>query len=149
MSNHEINREGRKVVEAELLKRGASSVTAHGTRTVHLYATNSDNSRTVELRVKVKRKCNWHTRIEEGKVIDRPPVPKDVKSYWILLDVGGQPRYWIVPEWWIRNNIHETHRDHLNKHGGHRPKNDSSNHCAIYEDRIKMWQDKWEILGIF
>jgi len=128
MSSYEVNLEGRRIVEAELLRRGASSVTSHRTRKVHLCATSSNNSRTVELKVKVKRKGNWHTRIEEGKVIDRPPTPENVKSFWLLLDVGGQPRYWIVPEWWIRNHIHETHQEHLNKHGGHRPKNDSSNH---------------------
>ena len=149
MSSHDVNLEGRKIVEAELLRRGASSVTSHGTRKVHLCATSSNNSRTVELKVKVKRKGNWHTRIEEGKVIDSPLSPEDVRSFWLLLDLGGQPRYWIVPEWWIRNHIHETYQPYLNKHGGHRPKNDNSNHHAIYESQLKKWQDKWEILSIF
>jgi hypothetical protein len=147
MSNHEIHLEGRRLVEAELRRRGAS--TSLGTGKVHLCATNSNNSRTVELKVKVKRKGNWHTSIEEGKAVDRPPDLEDIRSFWILLDLGGQPRYWIVPEWWVRNRIHETDQQHRSKHDGHRPKNDQSNHCAIYENQLIEWQDNWEILGIF
>src|SRR5207237_931594 len=64
MNSHELNREGRRNVEAELLRRGAASVTSRGTRKIHLHATNSNHSLTVELQVKTKRKGNWHTRTD-------------------------------------------------------------------------------------
>jgi hypothetical protein len=36
MNSHELNREARKNVEAELLRLGAASVTTRGTRKIHL-----------------------------------------------------------------------------------------------------------------
>ena len=149
MNSHELNREGRRNVEAELLRRGAASVTSRGTRKIHLHATNSNHSRTVELQVKTKRKGNWHTRTDEAKPTDTPLDLEDVRNFWAFVDLGDAPRYWIVLDWWIRNDIHEAHQQYLNKHGGHRAKNDDSNHHSIDESRLENWQNKWEILGIF
>ena len=58
MTNEEVNSEGRRHVQAELLRRGAASVTSRESRKSYLEATNSDHSRTVQLRVKTKRKGN-------------------------------------------------------------------------------------------
>jgi hypothetical protein len=151
MSSLDRNREGISNVEAELLRRGAASVTFHGTQKILLHATNSNHSRTVELRVKVKtkRKGNWHTRIEEAKPTDTPLDSKDGSFFWVFVDLEGAPRYWIVPDEWLRKNVCEEHQLYLKKHGGHRPKNDASNHHAIAESRLENWQDTWDILGIF
>jgi hypothetical protein len=67
----------------------------------------------------------------------------------VFVDLGGAPRYWIVPDGWIRNDIHEAHQQYLNKHGGHRAQNDDSNHHSINESRLEHWHNKWDILGIF
>ena len=149
MNNHEVSLEGRRILEAELLRRGASSVVWQRTRKVLLLATSADASRTVDIRVKVKRRGNWHTTIDEGRAIDGALVPQESGSFWILLDLGGSPRYWIVPEWWIRNHIYETHREYIAEHGGHRPVNDSSRHHSINEMGVAEWQDRWEVLGLF
>jgi hypothetical protein len=58
---------------------------------------------------------------------------EDVRNFWVFVDFGGEPRYWIVPEWWIRSDIHEAHQQYLQKHGGHRAENDDSNHHSIEE----------------
>jgi hypothetical protein len=89
-----------------------------------LRATKSNHSRTVELQVKTKRKGNWHTSTDEAKPTDTPVDLEDVRNFWVFVDFGGAPRYWIVPDWWIRNDI-------------------------IDESRLKNWQNNWEILGIF
>ena len=149
MNSNQVNREGRGIVEAELLRRGASSVVPQGTRRVLLLATSANASRTVDIRVKVKRRGNWHTSIDEGRAIDRSLAPEDSSSFWMLVDLGGPTRYWIVPEWWIRNHIYETHRDYIAEQGGHRPVNDSSRHHSINEMGIAQWQDRWEVLGLF
>jgi len=149
MNSHELHREGRRNVEAELLRRGAASVTSRGTRKIHLYATNSNHSRTVELQVKTKRKGNWHTRTDEAKPTDTPMDLEDARNFWVFVDLGGAPRYWIVPDEWIRHDIHEAHQQYLNQHGGHRAQNDASNHHAINESRLEKWQNNWGILGIF
>jgi hypothetical protein len=149
MNSHEVSQKGIRNVEAELLKRGAASVTPCRTRKSLLHAADSSRSRTVELRVKTKRKGNWHTTIDEAEPAIRPPGSDEARNFWIFVDIGGAPRYWIVPDWWIRSDIHEAHRQYLSKHGGQRPENDFSNHHAINESRLENWQDKWEILGIF
>ena len=81
MNSHELNREGRRNVEAELLRRGAASVTSRGTRKIHLHVTNSNHSHTVELQVKTKRKGNWHTRTDEAKPTDTPLDLEDVRQF--------------------------------------------------------------------
>jgi hypothetical protein len=151
MNSHELNCVARGKVEAELLQRGAVSVISRGTRKIHLHAGNPERSRTVVLKVKAKskRKGNWHTRTDEAKLTITPPKEEDVRDFWVFVDFDSAPRYWVVPDWWIRNEIYEKHKQYLNKHGGHRPVNDDSNHHSIDETQLESWQNKWEILGIF
>ena len=151
MNNHELNREGRQKVEAELLKRGAATVTttSRGRRRTYLLATNSNHTRTVELRIKARRKGSWHATTDDAKPAARPPRSEDIKSYWVLVHFSDAPRYWIVPDWWIRNDIHHAHQQYLQKHGGHRAENDDTNHHSIEERRLQQWQDRWDVLGIF
>jgi hypothetical protein len=63
--------------------------------------------------------------------------------------LADQPKYWIVPEWWIRSDIHEAHQRYIQKHDGHRVRNDESNHHSIEQSRLKQWEEHWEILDIF
>ena len=149
MSNQQVNAEGKRKVEAELLKRGAGSVFYHRGRKSILKAANSDRSRTVELRIKTKRKGNWHTTSDEAKQAGNPQNWAEETTFWVFVDMEGDARYWIVPDLWLRNDIYEAHQQYLSKHGGRRPKNDKSNHHSIEESRVEEWQDKWEILGIF
>jgi len=122
-------------------------VTSRGTRNVRLHATNSNGTRNVEIRVKAKRKGNWHSTVEDGSPADDPLI--DTRSFWIFVDFGGEPKYWIVPDVWMRNDIHVAHLDYLSRHGGHRAKNDRSNHHSIAEARLDKWQDRWDILNVF
>jgi hypothetical protein len=70
----------------------------------------------------------------------------------VFVDLGytnTYPRYWIMPEWWIKDNIYKTHQAYLNKHSGIRPANPDSTHHSIDESRLEQWKDRWDILGIF
>jgi hypothetical protein len=151
MNSHELNHEGRKRVEDELLRRGAASVvsTTYGTHRTYLIATHPNNSRTVELRIKTKQKGRWHTTIEEAQPTHTLPNFTEERSYWVFMDLNEPTRYWIVPDGWIRNDIYQAHQKYLQKHSGHRAKNDNSNHHAIEESRLQPWKDRWEILNIF
>lgn len=148
-NSHQVSSEGRSFVESELRKRGAGSVISEGTRKVYLQASNSDRSRTVQIQVKTKRKGNWHSKTDEAEIIKTTPNPKDVKKFWVFVDLSAGRRYWVVPDWWIRNDIHEAHQAYLERHGGRRAKTLGSNHHSIDEKRLEQWQDKWETLGIF
>ena len=62
--------------------------------------------------------------------------------------VGKGPQYWIVPDWWMRNDIFEAHKHYLDMHGGKRARNPQSTHHAIKTERLEQWKDKWETMGI-
>jgi hypothetical protein len=149
MSNHELNREARCKVEAELLNRGASVESKSlGPLKVRLFATDAARRRTVELHVRARRKGSWHATTDEAKPITTTPDPQHVRNFSVFVDLGAAPRYWIVPDWWLGEDIHKAHQEYLRKHGGHRAQNDDSNHHSIQESRLAEWENRWEILGI-
>ncbi|MDQ3907610.1 MAG: hypothetical protein M3268_04620 [Acidobacteriota bacterium] len=153
-SNQQVARAGEHFVAAELNKRGAYAVTFAGNMPkIDLLACNSDQSRTVQIQVKTKRSGpSWHSSIVDCTPMEEPANPLDEKKFWVLVDLGGpnsMPRYWIVPDWWMRNDIYTVHQAYLSKHGGRRARNPDSKHHAIEEKGLAAWQDKWDILGIF
>jgi hypothetical protein len=149
--NQQVARAGEYYVVAELNKRGAFAVPFAGNMPrIDVLACNSEESRTIHVQVKAKRGGKtWHSSI----VGSQPMVPKDdERNFWVFVDLGdvqASPRYWIVPDWWIRNDIYQIHQAYLNKHGGIRPGNPDSTHHSIDESRLEQWKGHWDILGIF
>ncbi len=80
-------------------------------------------------------------RIEEADEID----------FWVLvrLHQAGEPTYYVIPEWWIENNIYEVHAAMLAAHGGQRVNNPDSKHHKITLTRVEQWRYRWDLLGIF
>ena len=149
--NQQVGRAGEYFVVAELNKRGAFAVTFAGNMPkIDLMACNHDQSRTIHIQVKSKRGGrSWHSSIVGSKPM-RPP--KDGTDFWVFVDLGDisiPPRYWVVPDWWIRNDIHKAHKAYLDSHGGKRARNPDSTHHAIDERRLEKWQERWDILHIF
>lgn len=149
--NQQVGRAGEYFVVAELNKRGAFAVPFAGNMPkIDLIACNHDESRTVHIQVKTKRGGKtWHSSI----VGSQPTPPKTNEIiFWVFVDLGGldeHPRFWIAPDWWIKDNIFNAHQEYLNRHGGKRPGNPDSTHHAIDEKRLSEWQGQWKILGIF
>lgn len=150
-SNQRVARAGEYFVVAELNKRGAFAVPFGGNMPkIGIIACDSDESRIIHIQVKTKRGGKtWHSSI----VGSQPMVPKhDERDFWVFVDLGDvqtSPRYWIVPEWWIRDDIYQAHQAYLKKHGGIRPRNPDSTHHSIDESRLERWKDRWDVLGIF
>jgi hypothetical protein len=152
--NQQVGRAGEYFVVAELNKRGAYAVTFAGNiPKIDLMACNQDQSRTIHIQVKTKRGGrSWHSSIVGSKPMEPPATPLDATDFWVFVDLGDldtPPRYWGVPDWWIRNDIYNTHKAYLDSHGGKRARNPDSKHHAIDERRLKEWQARWDILGIF
>lgn len=152
--NQQVGRAGEYFVVAELNKRGAYAVTFAGNMPkIDLMACNQDQSRTIHIQVKTKRGGrSWHSSITGSKPMSPPASPLDETNFWAFVDLGdldASPRYWIVPDWWIRNDIYEAHKAYLDSHGGTRARNPDSTHHAINERRLETWQDRWDVLGIF
>ncbi len=81
-----------------------------------------------------------------------PESPLDETDFWVFVDLGDldvSPRYWVVPDWWMRNDIYEAHQAYLASHGGNRARNPDSTHHAIDERRLEAWEARWDVLGIF
>jgi len=152
--NQQVARAGECFVVAELNKRGAHAVTFAGNMPkIDLMACNRDQSRTVHIQVKTKRGGrSWHASTLAAKPTQPPTTPLHETSFWVFVDLGdldSTPRYWVVPDWWIRNDIYREHQAYLASHGGKRARNPNSTHHAIDENRLREWQGRWEILGIF
>lgn len=149
--NQQVGRAGEYFVVAELNKRGAYAVPFAGNMPkIDIIACNSDESRTVYIQVKTKRGGKtWHSSIVGSQLM----VPNhEETSFWVFVDLRGpneHPQFWVVPDWWIKNDIFKAHQDYLNRHGGKRPGNPDSIDHAIDEKRLAEWQGRWEILGIF
>ena len=149
--NQQVARAGEHFVAAELNKRGAFAVTFAGNMPkIDLIACNQDQSRTIHIQVKTKRGGRtWHSSIVGSKPMN---PPADETNFWVFVDLGdldASPRYWVVPDWWIRDNIYRTHKTYLDSHGGKRARNPDSTHHSINESRLEEWQEQWDILGIF
>ncbi len=152
--NQQVGRAGEYFVVAELNKRGAYAVTFAGNMPkIDLMACNQDQSRTIHIQVKTKRGGrSWHSSLVGSKPMGPPVTPLDGTDFWVFVDLGDldtSPRYWVVPDWWIRNDIYKTHKAYLDSHGGKRARNLDSKHHAIDERRLKEWQTRWDILVIF
>jgi len=152
--NQQVARAGEYFVVAELNKRGAYAVTFAGNMPkIDVMACNQDQSRTIHIQVKTKRGGrSWHASIIDSKLMEPPGTPLEETDFWVFVDLGDldtSPRYWVVPAWWIRNDIYTTHKAYLDRHGGTRARNPDSTHHAIDERRLKEWQARWDILSIF
>lgn len=150
----QVGRSGEYFVVAELNKRGAFAVAFAGNMPkIDLMACNQDQSRTVHIQVKTKRGGRtWHSSIVGSRPMNQPATPLDETNFWIFVDLGeldDAPRYWILPDWWIRNDIYMAHKAYLDRHGGKRARNPDSTHHSIHERRLEDWQGRWEVLGIF
>ena len=149
--NQQVGRAGEYFVVAELNKRGAFAVPFAGNMPkIDLIACNHDQSHTINIQGQTKRGGRtWHSSI----VGSRPMTPPgNETNFWVFVDLGDLdtfPRYWIVPDWWIKDDIYKTHQTYLDRHGGQRANNSNSTHHAIDEKRLSEWQGRWDILGIF
>jgi hypothetical protein len=151
--NQQVARAGEHFVAAELNKRVAFAVTFAGNMPkIDLMACNHGQSRTVHIQVKTKSGgTTWHSSIVGCKPTKQPLEPLDEMIFWVFVDLGSMdahPRYWVVPDWWLKNDIYRAHRAYLRRHGGKRARNPDSTHHAIDETRLREWQGRWEILGI-
>jgi len=152
--NQQVARAGEHFVVAELNKRKAYAVTFAGSMPkIDVMACNVDQSRTVYIQVKTKRGgSSWHTSICEAKPSEPSAHTKEETTYWVFVDLAElntAPRYWIVPDWWIRNDIYKAHKAYVDRHGGQRTRNPDSTHHSIDEARLKEWSGNWDVLGIF
>ena len=149
--NQQTARAGELYVAAELNRRGAYAVTFAGNMPgFDILASNVNRNRLVFLQVKTRRVGNWQTTVNQGRPMLEDP---DKNEFWVFVDLWKHddepPDYYIVADWWMRNNIFEVHQEYLKRHSGTRPRTQASLHHKIELPRVAHGSNKWERLGLF
>lgn len=148
----QVARAGEHFVAAELHRRGAYAATFAGNMPrIDVIASDKEQTKTVSIQVKTKsgRSRGWQTQTTRGH--QRSPAPDETR-FWILVDLGeveDAPSYYVIPEWWMQNDIYEAFKEYKERHGGSRPRTQDSTHHQIDLRRIEHWRDRWDILNIF
>ncbi len=103
-----------------------------------MYASNAEDTRHFGIQVKTKTGKNWQVTKLYGPRVE----PEDEKNFWVLVDLENeeQPGCYVVPRWWMEDDIWCDHQAYLGLHGGHRPGNDASTHQIITVDRVARWR---------
>jgi len=141
-------RAGEAYVVFEILNRGAwADLTRPGREGIDVYGSDADYIRHIGIQVKTKTGTNWQVTRLYGPRTE----PDDERNFWVLVDLQDEdhPACYVMPRWWIEDDIWRDHQVYLAKHGGHRPGNDASTHHSISVDRVAQWRDRWDVMGIF
>ncbi|MFT8178371.1 hypothetical protein ACLXNF_12375 [Mycobacteroides chelonae] len=147
LTTQQVGSAGEHFVAAEIHRRGGYAVTFSGNmRDIDLLASDATHDRVIKIQVKTKTAGTWQTSTTRAQEREDPGEETD---YWILVDLGKQyPDFYVVPRWWMENDIHTAHGKYLADSGGHRVKNDASTHHAIPVARVAAWKGRWDVLGI-
>ncbi len=133
---------GRDLAAAELGNRGWKVRDTQVDRRPTLLAERGGRKRRV--RVSTRRSGTWQTSTMNAH--QRAPLELEDRL-WIFVDlVGTEPSFYVVPEGWMVEDIHQHHQRYLDRHGGERKHSPASTHHAIAADRIAEWQDRWDLL---
>ena len=102
--------------------------------------------RRVRLRVRTRRTGTWQASVSEGAA---EPVPPPLATFWVFVDLSAEPvAFYIARDEWVRRDIFDAHQAYLARHGGHRAKNDASDHHAVRLERLTGHRDAWDKLGL-
>lgn len=147
----QVSRAGEHFVAAELHRRGSYAVTFAGNMPrIDILATNTEQTRTAAIQVKTMSAGSWQTSIKRGSRREEPT--EEETHFWVFVDLRkppAAPEFYVVPEWWIENDIHEAHAAYLARHGGERARTKESTHHAIKRSRIEQWHNRWDLLRLF
>lgn len=139
---------GQNYVAFEIHNRGGRAEHINGNRKgFDLYASDADDRRHIAVQVKTKTGRDWQINKLYGP---REEEPENEINFWVMVDLSADtPQCYVMPAWWIEDDIHFEHEWNLKQHGGVRPKNPNSAHQAISVERVERWKDRWDVMGIF
>jgi hypothetical protein len=134
-----------EAIEA-LERRGATVQVDTSTRSKNALRVRLPQGGLAHVYVKTRASGTWQTKI--GKGTPTPESPDD-NRFWLFVDLARTPTtFYVAPEWWGENDIHETYQADLARFGGSRPKSPGSMHHGIAEQRISQWRERWDLLGL-
>ena len=153
-TSRQVGQAGEMYVAAEINRRGGNAVTFAGNiADIDLLAMNSLNTRRISIQVNTKGPGSsmWQTSTTMGRAAGDVPEDEREGRFWVLVDLKpAHPIFYVMPEWWVRDDIDRAHRAMLARQpGGVRRDTPDSTHHAITIARVAQWKDDWLTLGIF
>lgn len=125
---------------------GAKDIRAIKTGNRRTIVFTSDNGRVYRVTTRAKMRGTWQTSIAYG---EKCCENKNENEYWVFVDISSDDSdFYVVPMWWMKNDIACHHEKYLNEHDGRRRNNDFSKHHAIAKKRIVQWENKWQQIGL-
>jgi len=116
---------------------------------IDILACDLTQNRRITIQVKTRSAGTWHARFNPNDAEQGSENPAE-DSFWVFVDLSPEhPEYFVVPRWWIRNNIWEEHTAYLARYERERGYPRKSDHHGIKLDRIEQWRGRWGVLGIF
>jgi hypothetical protein len=142
-----IAEQGRRAVSEELQRRGAAVRDAKRGNVSLLEIRSPDPSARRVIRVKTRTSGTW-----QGSTTDADPEPRPTspETFWVFVDLedSSAPLFFVVPDQWMRRDIHDAHQRYLAKHDGQRAVTKESTYHAIEFDRVAEWHERWDLLGL-
>ena len=93
--------------------------------------------------------------IQEGnfqRVISKKEMPQWKKDLiFVVVFIGenlGEDRFYICKNSDIQEIIFSNYESSLQRHGGIRPRNPNSRHCAYSEEDLSSFKDKWNLIFV-
>lgn len=141
-----VNDRGIAAVVAEVTRRGGQArVEATGSRR-EIIVTREGHDGEVRLLVRARTAGDWQTRASYGE----PRVEEaNPSSFWVLVHLTpGAAQCYVVPDWWMRDDIFDKHGDYLQSQEGSQALSPDSDHHAIRTERVTQWLDRWDQLTV-
>ena len=142
----QVGRAGEYFVAAELNRRGLDAVTFTGNMPgIDIVASDWSRTRTIFIQVKTRVRGNWHTKASDGY------KPGKQNFFWAFVHIPEEhltsPRFWIVPYYWVREDIKKTHDEYMVRWRERNPgKERTVDHHSIHEKRLQDWAECWDLL---
>jgi hypothetical protein len=144
LNTQQVRDAGQYFVAAEISRRGGYAVVTPGNRKrIDILANDARHERFIGVQVKTKNHAGprWPVQPDSGHSRNEPVGET---NFWVLVDLAdAEPKYYVVPAWWIENHIHMDVQTYLAKHG-QRPQRRN-----IDVADVEQWKDRWDILRIF
>lgn len=148
---------GESLVVAELGRRGIVATAFSGNvPDIDLLA--YANQKTCHLQVKAWRKGSIHFDAKrfisiqfdgDRQIVGGLDQDIDGQLIYVFVKIGseqGEDRFFILEQKNLQKVIADNYAGWLDKHGGIRPRNPKTTHCAVYEEQLASYEGNWALI---
>jgi hypothetical protein len=132
--------------KAEVERLGGVRVSDYKNGNKRFITFEGKSGRRYTITTRSKKTGEWQTSTTYGRPRDEK---RDETEFWVFINISDDPpNFYVVPQWWIQNDIYSVHQEYLARHGGRRKHNDESTHHKIPRKRIENWENQWQLIGL-